>query len=753
MYMRIKKTLFSLCTGLIFASSLSVNGENQMRENPMRENGNPTILSEPIGGPHLDARDDGYDFLEGGGPSLFATRVGDDGRVSVGYATNTHIFVREYTMDLKHIKTMAFEHEWSLEEMQRRGSNVYVTKTGNPPWLVRARAIDCIFTKDGDGNYYFFYARPEDKKDVENLAVVKYDSLGQKLKTFRLKAGELNALYVPPEQNSIEVSGNRCAVFFGRNMFVNPSDGINHGGSTGFVIDKNSFERLNEPVQNISHSMGRYLLPTDGGFVFVDHCDTKVAPNRAFTFSKIADNVSIRRKTAFQFKLGTRPQQTFARMAGLAQTHSGYLFAGAYEKSDAVSIAHNDSRNLFVLTMDNSLGNIGNPIWITDYTDKRTENVGSPKIVGLGDGRILLMWELMGYGYYRSAYMAIIDETGKRLTDIRELPAVRLNTNYPLRYNKANGNVYWAVNGPDMNTDIYSFNPDKPIQAPARAQTPKTADGLTLLNFTAEKNAAPQNEMFAVKAQFYNRLPHALTGSIGAALVDNNGRIVEIIGSSPQKTFSPIKYGYETSLNSGYSRSSPSVAINCIVPEKVKPGAYGLRLAYKTSGEDDWEIVALKEKRPLVSRGVQEKIPMAEIDIVTSIPFTVSAGRTNLDGYGLMLANFAVRDGRASAAHGEKFPITLKAAKVGAGAFPAGQIGVALVNSKGNIVEVINTRDWSALESGEQRSQNMSTVSVPKSVAVGRYRLMVVARPAGGEWKVVTMALDGVQNGIDFTVR
>ena len=138
----------------------------------------------------------------------------------------------------------------------------------------------------------------------------------------------------------------------------------------------------------------------------------------------------------------------------------------------------------------------------------------------------------------------------------------------------------------------------------------------------------------------------------------------------------------------------------------------------------------------------------AQPTIVNSAtPATITAD------YGLALTNFVVKDGRTSASHGEKFPITLKATTVGLDAFPEGQIGVALVGSKGDIVAVINTREWKALESWEERSQNMSTVSVPKTVAPGRYSLMVVARPAGGEWRVVTVVSGGVSAGIDFTVK
>jgi hypothetical protein len=91
--------------------------------------------------------------------------------------------------------------------------------------------------------------------------------------------------------------------------------------------------------------------------------------------------------------------------------------------------------------------------------------------------------------------------------------------------------------------------------------------------------------------------------------------------------------------------------------------------------------------------------------------------------------------------------------KVGAEAFPGGQIGVALVNNNGTIVEVINTRDWDALESGASRSQNMSSITVPRSVDPGNYKLRVVVCPTGEEWKIVTMSADGVPTSIDLEVR
>jgi hypothetical protein len=91
---------------------------------------------------------------------------------------------------------------------------------------------------------------------------------------------------------------------------------------------------------------------------------------------------------------------------------------------------------------------------------------------------------------------------------------------------------------------------------------------------------------------------------------------------------------------------------------------------------------------------------------------------------------------------------------VGLEAFPGGQMGVALVGNNGTIVEVIYTSNWNVLDakSGE-RSQSINNISVPMSVAPGRYNLSLVVRPIGGEWRIVTMSADGIPNSFDFTVR
>jgi hypothetical protein len=208
-------------------------------------------------------------------------------------------------------------------------------------------------------------------------------------------------------------------------------------------------------------------------------------------------------------------------------------------------------------------------------------------------------------------------------------------------------------------------------------------------------------------------------------LVNNNGDIVEVIGA----------INFEE-LNSGSSRTNRIVY--CAVPNTVRPGQYSLRMVVRPTG-GEWRLVSLTGK-----------------NVLNAIPVTVTAGEAMIGGYGLALTQFTVNDRKVavSVSQGAKFSVYVRAIKVGLTAFPGGQFGVALVGNNDHIVEIINTIDWKALDikSGE-RSQDIKNISVPNSVALGRYNLRLVVRPTGGEWRIVTMSADGIPNSFDFTVR
>ena len=75
-------------------------------------------------------------------------------------------------------------------------------------------------------------------------------------------------------------------------------------------------------------------------------------------------------------------------------------------------------------------------------------------------------------------------------------------------------------------------------------------------------------------------------------------------------------------------------------------------------------------------------------------------------------------------------------------------LGMALVDSNGNITQVIGTRNYNfEMSPGTRTSENLTIdCFVPETVNPGQYRVMAVARPTDGDWKIVT--LSDVRNNI-----
>jgi hypothetical protein len=394
-----------------------------------------------------------YDSLGLGTGSFLSgvmTCVNADGSVSVCARGYHFAYVYEYTADLRLIKTMRF-----ADELGTLGA----------------------FTKDREGNYYFFYAMEVEGEDeaahnTENMALVKYNSSGNKTNTYRLKAKPDNGFGIKRPFDAgacrLEVSGNMIAAYFGRAMFL-MDDGINHQASYGFVLDRNTFAR-GGLIPFVSNSLNQFILPVDNGFVFADHGNAD--PTRAFTFAKFLNNAAARRVNAFGFKGGgvdsvsdVTYQYTFAQMGGVAQTSNssgrddGFIFTGTYENTTTAAAAvHNGSRNLFIVTINDAMTAVSAPVYITNYTNKETQNAANPKIAALGQGadRFLLLWEQWSAGAngYKSTHAAVIDRTGKILTPAKELPGTRLSRNDALRYNPSNGRVYWAIQDPADETRL-----------------------------------------------------------------------------------------------------------------------------------------------------------------------------------------------------------------------------------------------------------------------------------------------------------
>lgn len=314
------------------------------------------------------------------------TYVGNNGLVTICSAelNSRNLYIYEYTKDLVYIKTMQFQNTFD--------------KFG-------------AFTKDNEGNYYIFSANdvPEGEFYKNNMVLVKYDSNGNRTAIFNLPAqitNEFSGVKIPFSTGSckMEISGDLIAVYFARQMFI-ATDGKNHQASYGFILNKNNLARIpNTTIPYASHSFNQHIMPIRNGFIFIDQGDSYP---RGFYFSRVLNGRNNKSITSFAFKKGSTYQNTFSQLGGLAKTNSGYIFAGTYEINNIVSSEHNDSRNVFVLTLDKELNFISQPVWITNYDNKDKDNAASPKIVELYSGRYLIMWELMTNNSYKSTYMTV----------------------------------------------------------------------------------------------------------------------------------------------------------------------------------------------------------------------------------------------------------------------------------------------------------------------------------------------------------
>jgi len=248
---------------------------------------------------------------------------------------------------------------------------------------------------------------------------------------------------------------------------------------------------------------------------------------------------------------------------------------------------------------------------------------------------------------------------------------------------------------------------------------------IALTAFAASKTSVTQNELFTVTPKIRNVSVLGIFpgGQLGAALVDGNGKIVEVIGLRSRAALKPLV-------------TTGNLAINCFVPETVRPGQYRLMTVIRPSG-GDWKIVTKAAVRDGVSNAIN---------------FTVTAeSGAPGGGYGLELTVFTVD--KTTVSQKEPFTVTARTRNRGAEKWPGGQTGAALVDNSGNIAAVAGSRNTGGLGIGYSNNNPFEIkCSVPDTLRDGQYRLRIVVRPAGGEWRIATLSTPDIPNSIGFWV-
>jgi hypothetical protein len=108
-----------------------------------------------------------------------------------------------------------------------------------------------------------------------------------------------------------------------------------------------------------------------------------------------------------------------------------------------------------------------------------------------------------------------------------------------------------------------------------------------------------------------------------------------------------------------------------------------------------------------------------------------------------------------SVSQNEVFSIFVRTRNISPEEFPGGQLGIALVNNNGNIVggEPVMVFNWERRNPNTTGGRTINNCRVPTTVTPGRYRLRIMIRPTGGEWRIATMSVNDAPTSIDFTVR
>jgi len=106
---------------------------------------------------------------------------------------------------------------------------------------------------------------------------------------------------------------------------------------------------------------------------------------------------------------------------------------------------------------------------------------------------------------------------------------------------------------------------------------------LALSEFSSETNSVSKNEPFNVNIKLKNLNNEEFPGNFyyGAALIDNDGKIVEVLGNN--------KISGGLNANAGWSTTR---TVSCKVSDAAS-GSYRLRVVIKSAGSNDWRLVTM----------------------------------------------------------------------------------------------------------------------------------------------------------------
>ena len=309
--------------------------------------------------------------------------------------------------------------------------NIYVLKSdGTSIVLQKAAPKFGALTQDADGYYYAVTGKTNGavnsinanvsgkyNKNVNTVFISKYTSEGELVGTtgFVGNLGNTNARTQNP--------------FYGGNCVVAIKDGIlvcsyarqmynGHQGKDVIAVTTGNMKKAYDNLSSspwVSHSFDQRVIwySKAKSWLFVDLGDAKP---RSFVAELLnAKSQKATSNTILTFKGKSGDNFTNSQLGGVAETTKGVMFVGAAGKKGA----QNTKQQLFVSVFDPAKGGNTKITWLTD------NEVVEPQLVGIGDGRFVVLWE--EHGKAAKTYYMVLDDKGKKLVDKTSLGNIRLH--------------------------------------------------------------------------------------------------------------------------------------------------------------------------------------------------------------------------------------------------------------------------------------------------------------------------------------
>ena len=281
---------------------------------------------------------------------------------------------------------------------------------------------------------------------------------------------------------------------------------------------------LEKDWTGISHSFNQRLIYDGQNFIGIALGDVKRGINISSAFNTRNYDLGggsyriLSWVVAFAIKGGSETtssggyQNTFTRLGDIVKSTNGYPIVFATEKSTTYTSSDDrailDARNLGFVHVKNDFlnqvsssnnfdvtitdastnSNVASPynvtinysgsttgtnrgvVWLTNYTDLNTENVEKPKLVSLGNGNFLALWEKWGItttgnnyfstSDYVETYAMVIDEYGRVIESARSLGQIRLQRDDDAFVH--NGKAFW-VRGDQNPSKLIVYSVDKDL--------------------------------------------------------------------------------------------------------------------------------------------------------------------------------------------------------------------------------------------------------------------------------------------------